>query len=138
MNADAIENAFYDAYGPRWVSTIYAAINEYKVLLELKPQYQADPHALSLLYFKSTNGPLIPLDTLAKLHQDTGPQTINHYGQLNAVTISFDLKPGASLGERGLQGAGSGQRRPCRPASARTSRARPRRSKARSATCGCC
>jgi hydrophobic/amphiphilic exporter-1 (mainly G- bacteria), HAE1 family len=98
VNADAIENAFYDAYGPRWVSTIYAAINEYKVLLELRPQYQADPHALSLLYFKSSNGPLIPLDTLAKLHQDTGPQTINHYGQLNAVTISFDLKPGASLG----------------------------------------
>src|SRR5580700_4105582 len=99
VNADAIENAFYDAYGPRWVSTIYAAINEYKVLLELKPQYQADPHALSLLYFKSSNGPLIPLDTLAKLHQDTGPQTINHYGQLNAVTVSFNLRPGASLGD---------------------------------------
>jgi HAE1 family hydrophobic/amphiphilic exporter-1 len=98
VNADAIENAFYDAYGPRWVSTIYAAINEYKVLLELKPQYQADPHALSLLYFKSSNGPLIPLDTLAKLTQNTGPQTINHYGQLNAVTVSFNLKPGASLG----------------------------------------
>jgi len=98
VNADAIENAFYDAFGPRWVSTIYAAINEYKVLLELKPQYQADPHALSLLYFKSSNGPLIPLDTLAKLHQDIGPQTINHYGQLNAVTISFNLRPGASLG----------------------------------------
>jgi len=99
VNADAIENAFYDAYGPRWVSTIYAAINEYKVLLELKPQYQADPHALSLLYFKSTNGPLIPLDTLAKLQQDIGPQTINHYGQLNAVTVSFNLKPGAALGD---------------------------------------
>jgi HAE1 family hydrophobic/amphiphilic exporter-1 len=98
VNADAIENAFYDAYGPRWVSTIYAAINEYKVLLELKPQYQADPHALSLLYFKSSNGPLIPLDTLAKLQQDIGPQTINHYGQLNAVTVSFNLKPGAALG----------------------------------------
>jgi hydrophobic/amphiphilic exporter-1 (mainly G- bacteria), HAE1 family len=85
VNADAIENAFYDAYGPRWVSTIYAAINEYKVLLELKPQYQADPHALSLLYFKSSNGTLIPLDTLAKLQQNTGPQTINHYGQLNGL-----------------------------------------------------
>ncbi len=99
VNADAIENAFYDAYGPRWVSTIYAAINEYKVLLELKPQYQADPHAISLLYFKSSNGALIPLDTLAKLHQDTGPQTINHYGQLNAVTVSFNLRPGAALGD---------------------------------------
>jgi HAE1 family hydrophobic/amphiphilic exporter-1 len=98
VNANAIENAFYDAYGQRWVSTIYAAINEYKVLLELKPQYIADPRALSLLYFKSTNGPLIPLDTLANLSQDIGPQAINHYGQLNAVTISFNLKPGASLG----------------------------------------
>ena len=69
--------------------------------LDFRLNIQADPHALSLLYFKSSNGPLIPLiplDTLAQLHQDTGPQTINHYGQLNAVTISFDLKPGASLG----------------------------------------
>ena len=99
VNADSIENAFYDAYGPRWVSTIYASVNEYKVLLELRPQYQADPHALSLLYFKSSNGALIPLDTLATVHQDIGPQDINHYGQLNAVTISFNLKPGASLGD---------------------------------------
>ena len=99
VNASAIENAFYDAYGPRWVSTIYAAINEYKVLLELKPEYQADPKALSLLYFKATNGPLIPLDTLAKVNQNIGPQAINHYGQLPAVTISFNLKPGTSLGD---------------------------------------
>ena len=99
VNAQQIENAFYDAYGPRWVSTIYAAINEYKVLLELKPQYQSNPNALSLLYFKSTNGALIPLDTLAKVKEDIGPQTINHFGQLSAVTISFNLKPGASLGD---------------------------------------
>ncbi|MBI1786714.1 MAG: efflux RND transporter permease subunit [Acidobacteria bacterium] len=99
VNAQQIENALYDAYGPRWVSTIYAAINEYKVLLELKPQYQADPAALSLLYFKSVSGRLIPLDTLAKVDLDTGPQTINHYGQLPAVTVSFNLRPGASLGD---------------------------------------
>jgi HAE1 family hydrophobic/amphiphilic exporter-1 len=99
VNADSIENSFYDAYGPRWVSTIYAAINEYKVLLELKPQYQADPNALSLLYFKSTGGALIPLDTLAKVHEEIGPQAVNHYGQLPAVTVSFNLKPGASLGD---------------------------------------
>jgi HAE1 family hydrophobic/amphiphilic exporter-1 len=99
VNAQQIENSFYDAFGPRWVSTIYAAVNEYKVLLELEPQYQADPRALSLLYFKSGTGALIPLDTLAKVKQDTGPQTINHYGQLPAVTISFNLKPGASLGD---------------------------------------
>jgi HAE1 family hydrophobic/amphiphilic exporter-1 len=99
VNANAIENSFYDAYGPKWVSTIFAATNEYKVLLELKPEYQADPHALSLLYFKSSNNLLIPLETLARVKQDVGPQSINHYGQLPAVTISFNLKPGYALGE---------------------------------------
>jgi HAE1 family hydrophobic/amphiphilic exporter-1 len=100
VNAQQIENAFYDAYGPRWVSTIYAAVNEYKVLLELQPKYQADPNALSLLYFKApSNGALIPLNTLASVKQDIGPQAISHYGQLPAVTVSFDLKPGAPLGD---------------------------------------
>jgi HAE1 family hydrophobic/amphiphilic exporter-1 len=101
VTASQIENAFYDAYGPRWVSTIYAPVNEYKVLLELAPQFQADPTALSLLYFKSgtgPNGPVVPLDTLAHMRQTIGPQTVNHFGQLNAVTISFGLAPGASLG----------------------------------------
>jgi HAE1 family hydrophobic/amphiphilic exporter-1 len=98
VNASLIENAFYDAYGPRWVSTIYGAVNEYKVLLELKPEYQADPGALSLLYFKGSNGALIPLDTLARAKQEIGPQTINHFGQIPSATISFNLKPGASLG----------------------------------------
>src|SRR5204862_2620156 len=68
VTASQIENAFYDAYGPRWVSTIYAPVNEYKVLLELAPPFQADPSALSLLYFKSgagATGPVVPLDTLA-------------------------------------------------------------------------
>jgi HAE1 family hydrophobic/amphiphilic exporter-1 len=99
VNASLIENALYDAYGPRWVSTIYGSINEYKVLLELEPKYQADPRALSLLYFKNSNGKLIPLDTMARIVTETGPQTINHYGQLPSATISFNLQPGASLGE---------------------------------------
>ncbi|HTS60642.1 MAG TPA: efflux RND transporter permease subunit [Candidatus Acidoferrales bacterium] len=99
VNANLIENALYDAYGPRWVSTIYGSINEYKVLLELEPRYQRDPRALSLLYFKNSNGKLIPLDTMANIETVTGPQTINHYGQLPAATISFNLKPGAALGE---------------------------------------
>jgi len=99
VNANLIENALYDAYGPRWVSTIYGSVNEYKVLLELEPRYQADPRALSLLYFKTAGGKLVPLDTLARIVTETGPQTINHYGQLPAATISFNLKPGAALGE---------------------------------------
>ncbi|HEY7287354.1 MAG TPA: efflux RND transporter permease subunit [Vicinamibacterales bacterium] len=133
VTANQIENAFYDAYGPRWVSTIYAPVNEYKVLLELAPQFQADPSSLSLLYFKATPndrpavaatgqggavatgqgtttaagapmttaanaGTVVPLDTLASTSQVVGPQTVNHKGQLPAVTISFGLKPGASLG----------------------------------------
>jgi hydrophobic/amphiphilic exporter-1 (mainly G- bacteria), HAE1 family len=99
VNAQQIENALYDSYGPRWVSTIYSPVNEYKVLLELMPQYQQDPKALSMLYFKSNTGKLIPLDTLADITQETGPLAISHYGQLPAVTISFDVKPGRSLGE---------------------------------------
>src|SRR4029077_12924057 len=70
VTANQIESAFYDAYGPRWVSTIYAPVNEYKVLLELAPQFQADPTALSLLYFKGgPNSPVVPLDTLATAKQ---------------------------------------------------------------------
>jgi HAE1 family hydrophobic/amphiphilic exporter-1 len=113
INANQIENALYDAYGPRWVSTIYGSVNEYKVLLELMPQYQADPRSLSLLYFKTGGGPgggaaavatgagpkLIPLDTLASVKTEVGPQTISHHGQLPSATVSFNLQPGASLGE---------------------------------------
>jgi len=99
VTANQIENSFYDAYGPRWVSTIYGSANQYKVLLELKPEFQANPDALSLLYFKGTNGNLIPLDTLAQVRQEVGPQSVNHYGQLSAATVSFNLAPGASLGD---------------------------------------
>ena len=99
VNANNVEGAFYDAFGPKWVSTIYAAINEYKVLLELEPKFQSDPHSLSLLYFKSTNGQLIPLETLATITQEAGPQSINHFGMLPAVTLSYNIKPGYSLGD---------------------------------------
>jgi hydrophobic/amphiphilic exporter-1 (mainly G- bacteria), HAE1 family len=101
VTANQIEGAFYDAYGPRWVSTIYGAVNEYKVLLELAPEFQQDPSALSMLYFKGggATSPVVPLDTLATLKQQVGPQTVNHYGQLPAVTVSFGLAPGASLGD---------------------------------------
>ena len=98
VSPQQIENALYDAYGPRWVSTIYAPDNQYKVLLELAPQYQADPNALSLLYLKSSEGRLLPLSTVVKMTRTVGPQTINHLGQLPAVTLSFNLRPGVALG----------------------------------------
>jgi HAE1 family hydrophobic/amphiphilic exporter-1 len=69
------------------------------VLLEIEPKYQAFADYLSKLYFKPPQGPLVPLDAFAKLTQDAGPQSINHSGQLPSVTISFNLKPGVSLGD---------------------------------------
>ena len=99
VSAQQIENALFDAYGPRWVSTIYAPTNQYRVMLDLQSEYQSRPDAISLLYMKSDDGLLIPLNTLARLTQDAGPQTVHHFGQLPAVTISFNLKPGVSLGD---------------------------------------
>lgn len=99
LNVQQIESALYNAYGPNWASTIYSPISEYKVLLELLPQYQQDPKLLSMLYFKSGSGSLIPLDALAKIDVDTGALSIGHYGQLPAVTLSFNVRPGYALGE---------------------------------------
>jgi HAE1 family hydrophobic/amphiphilic exporter-1 len=65
----------------------------------LLPKYQANPDTMSLLYLRSGDGKLVPLDTVAKVVRDTGPQAINHYGQFPAVTVSFNLGPGVSLGE---------------------------------------
>jgi HAE1 family hydrophobic/amphiphilic exporter-1 len=99
VTAEQIENALYGAYGDRWVSTIYAPNNQYKVIMELEPQYQMDPDAMSKLYINSSNQHLVPLDAVATLTESLGPQTINHLGQFPAVTISFNLKQGISLGE---------------------------------------
>lgn len=98
ISANQVENALYEAYGSRQVSTIYTATNQYQVILELDPAYQEDPEALSLLYIRSSKGQLVPLNTVAKLNPAVGPLTVTHLGQLPSVTLSFDIKPGASLG----------------------------------------
>ncbi len=94
-----IANALYDAFGPELASTIYAPTNQYRVLLEMLPGYQAHADGLSTIYFKSDTGELVPLNEVAKLVTTAGPQTIPHSGQLPSVTISFALRPGTSLGE---------------------------------------
>jgi hydrophobic/amphiphilic exporter-1 (mainly G- bacteria), HAE1 family len=99
LNATQIEGALYSAFGPRWSSTIYAPTNQFKVLMEIQPKYQAFSDYLSKIYFKSPNGPLVPLDNFAHLKESAGPQSINHSGQLPSVTVSFNLKPGVSLGQ---------------------------------------
>ena len=99
VSAAEIENTLYNAYGDRWVSTIYTPTNQFQVIMELKPEYQDDKNALSRLYVKSSSGNLIPLDTVARFTENLGPKTINHYGQFPAVTISFNLTTGVSLSQ---------------------------------------
>jgi len=99
VSAQQIEEALQTAYSSRQVSTIYAPSNQYQVIMELLPEYQADPASLPLLYIKSTSGALVPLDAVASLKQDLGPLTVNHSGQFPSVTISFNTRPDVSLGE---------------------------------------
>src|SRR5206468_706468 len=87
VTARQVEEALYDAYGSAQVSTIYTATNQYWVVMELLPQYQQDLSALSLLYIRSNTGTLVPLASLATLTSSVGPLTVNHAGQLPAVTI---------------------------------------------------
>jgi len=98
VTAQQVEEALYDAYGSRQVSTIYTATNQYWVVMELLPQYQQDLSALSLLYIRSRNGTLVPLASLATLASSVGPLTVSHSGQLPSVTISFDLREGVAIG----------------------------------------
>ena len=99
-----IENALYDAFGERQSSTIYGDVAEYWVVFEVQPQFQLDPAALAQLYIASSNtgtngsAKLIPLSAVAKLTRSVGPMSIAHVGQLPAVTISFNLALGMSLG----------------------------------------
>ena len=99
LTAAKIEDALYTAYGSRQVSTIYAPNNQYAVILEVEPQAQLDASALSLLYVRSARGVLVPLSSVARLKPGVGPLAVTHAGQLPSVTISFNLKPGASIGD---------------------------------------
>jgi HAE1 family hydrophobic/amphiphilic exporter-1 len=106
VQASDIENTLYNAYGQRQVTTIFTSSNQYYVILEVLPQYQRDPIALSKLYVRS-NMParpdgtptLVPLDAVARLKPDVSPVSVAHYGQLPAVTVSFNTAPGVSLGQ---------------------------------------
>jgi HAE1 family hydrophobic/amphiphilic exporter-1 len=94
-----IQNALFTSYSAREVSIIYAPANQYSVILEVEPKYQRNPEALSLLYVRSTSGALVPLDSVTRSHRQVGPLNINHVGQLPAATVSFNLRPGAALGQ---------------------------------------
>jgi hydrophobic/amphiphilic exporter-1 (mainly G- bacteria), HAE1 family len=98
ITVDQVRNQLYNAYGSRQVGTIYMPTNDYQIILEAQPQFRVDPSDLSKLYMKTANNQTIPLDAVAKLVPSVGPLQINHQGQQPAVTISFNLAPGYSLG----------------------------------------
>jgi HAE1 family hydrophobic/amphiphilic exporter-1 len=98
LNASDIETALYDGFGPQWASTIYGSQAQYKVLLELDPKYQEHADSLQTIAFKTPSGALVPLEAVLTPQEAVGPQTVNHVGELPAVSISFGLRPGVSLG----------------------------------------
>ena len=94
----AIDDTLYDAFGQRQVSTIFTQLNQYRVILEAEPRFQLTPESLSKIHVKSTTGQLVPLSTIATVKTITAPLAIVHQGQFPAVTLSFNLQPGSSLG----------------------------------------
>ncbi len=94
-----IESALAASYGNQQVSTIFTPSNQYQVITEVEPRYQSSPDALAKLYVHSSQGPLVPLESVVRMSRSVGPLSVNHFGQLPAVTISFNLAPGFSLGQ---------------------------------------
>jgi multidrug efflux pump len=95
----AIDNALYNAFGQRLVSTIFTQATQYRVVLEVKPEFRAGPDALKDIHVASSTGAQVPLSSLARISVGTAPLAINHVGQFPAATISFNLAPGVSLGQ---------------------------------------
>jgi hydrophobe/amphiphile efflux-1 (HAE1) family protein len=94
-----IDDTLYDAFGQRQVSIMFTQLNQYRVILEATPHYQLTPESLDKIYVKSTTGRMVPLSAFAHLRTGIAPLAINHEGQFPAVTLSFNLSPGSSLGE---------------------------------------
>jgi HAE1 family hydrophobic/amphiphilic exporter-1 len=99
LSASTIANALSTGLGPRWSTTLYGRRAQYRVLLELDPKYQQQADTLKKIAFKTPSGNMVPLESVVKFKDTIGPQSVNHVGQLPAVAISFDLKPGVSLGD---------------------------------------
>jgi HAE1 family hydrophobic/amphiphilic exporter-1 len=99
LSARDLEQALAYSYSSQQVSTIFAPDDEYQVILELEPAFEAEPIALTYLSLRSSSGQLVPLDAVASLGRSVGPLAVNHLGQLPSVTVSFNLAPGYSLGD---------------------------------------
>ncbi len=99
VTPQAIDATLYDAFGQRPVSTMYTALNQYHVILEVAPEFWQNPTGLRSVYVKAADGKLIPLSTFTRYETSTAPLTVNHSGQFPSVTISFNLPPGVALGQ---------------------------------------
>ncbi len=99
VSANSIDQALYDAFGQRQVSTMYEGLNQYRVVMEVAPDYSQQPETLNAMYVAGTNGTLVPLSTIARFGRSTSPLSISHQSQFPAVTLSFNLRRGASLGD---------------------------------------
>ncbi|HEX5508621.1 MAG TPA: efflux RND transporter permease subunit [Pseudolabrys sp.] len=99
VSVDQVRQELYNAFGTRQVATIYTPANDYQVILETLPGYRASPNDLNRIYLKTTNGTTVPLSAVTRFAPSVGPLQVNHQGQQPAVTISFNLAPGFSLGQ---------------------------------------
>jgi multidrug efflux pump len=99
ITAGTLDNALYDAFGQRQVSTMYRPLNQYHVVMEVAPQFQQTPEALQNIYLHSTTGTAVPLAAFTHYEPSNTPLAVNHQGQVPSVTISFNLAPGISLGQ---------------------------------------
>ncbi len=99
VSIDAVRQELYDAFGVRQVATIYSPVNTYQVILETQPEFQVGPDDLARIYLKTTNGTVVPLSAVTQFVRTVGPLQVNHQGQQPAVTISFNLAQGFSLGQ---------------------------------------
>ena len=99
ITPQTLDNALYDAFGQRQVSTMYRALNQYHVVMEVAPQFQQTPEALKNIYLRSTVGTPVPLAAFTHYEPSNTPLAVNHQGQVPSVTISFNLAPGVSLGQ---------------------------------------
>jgi hydrophobe/amphiphile efflux-1 (HAE1) family protein len=99
ITSEALDNALYDAFGQRQVSTMYRPLNQYHVVMEVAPQFQQTPEALQNIYLRSTTGTPVPLAAFTHYEPSSTPLAVNHQGQVPSVTISFNLAPGIALGQ---------------------------------------
>ncbi|MBC8056325.1 MAG: efflux RND transporter permease subunit [Rhizobiales bacterium] len=99
VSIDTVRNALYSAFGERQVSTIYTSADSYQVIMEVAPEAKQDESAFNSIYVRSSSGTLVPISSFTTVERTVGPTAINHVGQLQAVTVSFNLAPGAPLGD---------------------------------------